>query len=68
MRSTFEGQLEIDHDRGVIYFHNDGGGTLLRINRLNSIPHNVGFIDLSNVEHQSYIPEVKRDHDYWEKR
>ena len=31
MTKTYEGQLEIDSDRGVIYFHNNNGCTLLRI-------------------------------------
>ncbi len=32
---TFEGQLEVDSERGVIYFHsNDTGTTLMRICRL----------------------------------
>ena len=31
MTETYEGQLEIDSRRGVIYFHNSNGSTLLRI-------------------------------------
>jgi len=34
--TTIEGQLEIDHERGVIYFHSNTGQTSLRICRL---PH-----------------------------
>jgi len=37
---TFDGQLEIDQDRGVIYFHSNEGVTLLRICSLpKPIPH-----------------------------
>ncbi len=34
--SVFKGELEIDHQRGVIYFHSagGGGGTILRIGGL----------------------------------
>jgi len=31
MTTIIEGQLEIDHERGVIYFHNNEGYTTLRI-------------------------------------
>jgi len=39
MITTVKGQLEIDHDRGVIYFHNTKGITLLRICSLPKVPH-----------------------------
>jgi hypothetical protein len=56
MRVDFEGQLEIDTDRGVIYFHDkETGGTILRISKLPPIPHNIRFIDLAKVEHHSYL-------------
>ena len=32
--TKIEGQLEIDHDRGVIYFHAKTGGTTIRISQL----------------------------------
>ncbi len=34
MTTKIEGVLEIDHDRGVIYFHSEEGYTALRICRL----------------------------------
>lgn len=36
MTVTFDGQLEIDPERGVVYFHRNDGTTLLRVCRLNS--------------------------------
>ena len=45
--TKIEGQLEIDHERGVVYFHaNDTGWTVLRICQLLQIPKNVHFIDV----------------------
>ena len=32
--TTIEGELEIDHERGVIYFHSNTGQAKLRICRL----------------------------------
>lgn len=32
--TKIQGELEIDHERGVIYFHNDEGYTTLRICQL----------------------------------
>lgn len=32
--SLIEGTLEVDHDRGVVYFHSNDGYTALRICRL----------------------------------
>lgn len=56
----FEGQLEIDQQRGVIYFHSaeapTGGATLLRINRLptpipNPLLHpGVGILDVTLLD------------------
>ncbi len=37
-KTTFNGQLEIDHARGVIYFHSDKGNSVLRIQGLGQIP------------------------------
>jgi hypothetical protein len=51
------GQLEIDHRRGVIYFHTSEGWTLLRICRLpKPIPiindiSNPGIGDLIDITH-----------------
>jgi hypothetical protein len=42
------GELEIDTDRGVIYFHSPEKGTMLRICRLD-IPPNVQFIDITHM-------------------
>ena len=36
--TRLKGELEIDHDRGVIYFHNEKGYTTLRICSLPTIP------------------------------
>lgn len=42
MSTEIEGILEVDHDRGVIYFHSKSSGTtVLRIRSLpKPIPHN----------------------------
>ena len=50
----FKGELEIDEDRGVIYFHhNETGRSLLRICRLPSpIPNPTkgsGMLDISHL-------------------
>lgn len=40
MTQSFKGELEIDYDRGVIYFHAETGITFLRICNLPTpIPH-----------------------------
>ncbi len=31
MNTKIKGELEIDHERGVIYFHNEEGCTTLRL-------------------------------------
>lgn len=53
MSKTYTGQLEIDHNRGVIYFHQDQfpnqQPTLLRICNLDKIPHNAEFIDITHL-------------------
>jgi len=47
--TIIEGQLEIDHTRGVIYFHNNRGITVLRICRLGDIPPDTVHIDLTHM-------------------
>ena len=53
MTTTYNGQLEIDHDRGVIYFHQSENEnmqpTLLRICRLGPIPQTVEHIDITHM-------------------
>jgi len=48
MTTKVQGQLEIDHNRGVIYFHNDRGITVLRICRLGAIPQDAVHIDITH--------------------
>jgi hypothetical protein len=36
--TTFEGQLEIDHESGTVYFHKNNGETQLRICGLGRVP------------------------------
>jgi len=60
----FDGQLEIDHERGVIYFHSGKTGqTLLRISRLPKIPHiwlntGAGFKDSEMLDITHGYPTV----------
>lgn len=57
MNSTIQGQLEIDHERGVIYFHANEPEwigahrlvTVLRICRLGKIPEEHGMIDITHM-------------------
>lgn len=46
--TKIDGQLEIDHKRGVIYFHNLRGITVLRICRLEPIPLDTVHIDITH--------------------
>ena len=52
--SKTHGILEIDHGRGVIYFHRTRPGTkqptLLRICGLQNIPEHIQFIDIPQPE------------------
>jgi hypothetical protein len=43
-----EGELEVDFDRGVIYFHAKHGATILRICQLGKIPRDFTFVDIIN--------------------
>ena len=51
MTQTYDGQLEIDRERGVIYFHSlETGSTMLRICRLqlNEQPEKeISFVDVT---------------------
>jgi hypothetical protein len=51
MTQKFKGQLEIDADRGVIYFHGMNGRTILRICSLpKPIPHIYdGMLDITHL-------------------
>jgi hypothetical protein len=50
MTTQQEGILEVDHDRGVIYFHNRKTGfTSLRICRLGTIQENFSQIDITHM-------------------
>lgn len=47
---SIEGTLEIDHERGVIYFHSNKGETLLRICRLpKPIPQHDEMLDVTHM-------------------
>jgi len=50
MTKHIEGELEIDCDRGVIYFHSaKTGQTILRICRLGKLKKSVKFIDITHM-------------------
>jgi hypothetical protein len=50
MTTRIKGELEIDHSRGVIYFHNEKTGwTVLRICRLGKIKKSVKHIDITHM-------------------
>lgn len=60
MTTKTNGQLEIDHARGVIYFTSrKTGQTLLRICRVGTIPTKVEFIDLTHMSGVSFTPSEK---------
>jgi hypothetical protein len=54
MKTTkIQGELEIDHERGVIYFHTSDGKhfpTPLRICRLGKIPQKFETIDITHMK------------------
>lgn len=63
MSQTVDGQLEIDSERGVIYFHDaKTGSTILRICGLDGLPKNLDYLlDITrptNVCH--YWPAQKK--------
>ena len=59
MESRLHGELEIHHERGVIYFHSTtNGATLLRICGLPPIPYKEGnpcHIDITHLKGVNYI-------------
>jgi len=58
MTLHFKGELEIDTNRGVIYFHSEEyGRTMLRICRLPKIPADTTFIDLTHMWGVSFTLE-----------
>ena len=60
MTEVFDGQLEVDVKRGVIYFHSaETGATVLRICGL-TIPHNFDAIDLTQHNRLLYESYVER--------
>lgn len=66
MTRKIEGQLEIDTDRGVIYFHsNTTGTTVLRICNLDLPKSDFDFLDITFGLHifsvDSFVRKGKRD-------
>jgi len=50
MNTKIKGELEIDHARGVIYFHsNSTGCTILRICRLGKLQKGIESIDITHM-------------------
>jgi hypothetical protein len=50
MTTKIKGELEIDHARGVIYFHSaKTGQTILRICRLGKLKKKVNHIDITHM-------------------
>lgn len=47
MSITIKGELEIDHVRGVVYFHDEKGKTVLRICQLGKMKKDVKYIDVT---------------------
>jgi hypothetical protein len=43
----FQGELEIDQERGAVYFRTEDGATLLRIVRLPFVPGRLTMIDVT---------------------
>jgi hypothetical protein len=64
IRTEITGTLEIDHYRGVIYFHAAGGGTKLRICDLpRPIPLGNQMLDITHMHSASWRatwPEANR--------
>ena len=64
-----EGQLEIDQQRGVIYFHSDTGGTVLRICNLPApIPKTEELLDIAHMYGVSWLGEPKTKDDLMQLR
>jgi len=50
MNQQITGILEIDHKRGVVYFHSDKTAwTVLRICRLGKLPKKVEYLDITHM-------------------
>ena len=47
MGITIKGELEIDYRRGVVYFHDEKGKTVLRICQLGKMKMDVKYIDIT---------------------
>ena len=59
MITHLEGELEIDHERGVIYFHNKANGSsTLRICRLGKIPENIQHIDITHMYGVQMVEDI----------
>ena len=59
---TFDGQLEIDTDRGVIYFHStDLVATNLRICGMPKMDREVLFIDITLRDGKAIVGYVKHE-------
>jgi hypothetical protein len=58
-KTVYEGQLEIDYNAGVIYFHSNEGMTILRITHLlTPMPFGKG-IDMVSVPHLTSYPPLE---------
>jgi hypothetical protein len=56
--TVLRGLLEIDHARGVVYFHaSSTGHTVLRICRLGRIPRPVSQIDVTHLVGVGFYPQ-----------
>ena len=70
MTTKIQGQLEIDHKRGVIYFHTELGNTLLRICQLPEIPQAISrepvrdaLLDITHMHGTNWSKEdIKPSH------
>jgi len=50
MNQKIKGELEIDNNRGVVYFNSDKTGwTVLRICRLGKLPKKVQYLDIAHM-------------------
>ncbi len=63
MISKYEGELEIDHERGVIYFHDKKtDSTVLRICGLGKIQEVLSYVEITHmhgVQVEAYIIKEK---------
>jgi len=54
MTTRIKGEMEIDHERGVIYFHSNTGETLLRICRLPTPIPSGTMLDVIHLHGQNW--------------